>query len=272
MPVKFYSSGMYVRLAFAVAAHLDPDILIVDEVLAVGDAGFQRKSLGKMSEAAQEGRTILFVSHHADSIRRLCSRGIHLSSGRIATIGSASEVLESYRLELEEGLAVGEHAERKSTGEGGALIVRLHTLDRDGRVATAFESDEEIALVLEATIDRDLVGRPLNVGFGVDTEAGYSAFTTFSSWNDTPLVATGESLAVRCRIPAPHLVDGRYFLSASLLCDGATLDHVERSASFEIRARDELLWPNRVLSHGPLHVDCSFEHVDSPAATPGVGA
>src|ERR1039457_4677192 len=95
-PVKHYSSGMYVRLAFAVAAHLEPEILIVDEVLAVGDASFQKKCLGKMGTFAQSGRTILFVSHNAEAIRTLCKRGIWLKDGRLHKDGDAEEVIEDY--------------------------------------------------------------------------------------------------------------------------------------------------------------------------------
>ncbi len=95
-PVKFYSSGMYVRLAFAVAAHLDPDILIVDEVLAVGDAEFQKKSLGKMSEVASEGRTVLFVSHSMHSVQQLCSRVVYLDRGSVEASGETGTVVERY--------------------------------------------------------------------------------------------------------------------------------------------------------------------------------
>jgi len=95
-PVKRYSSGMYVRLAFAVAAHLDPEILIVDEVLAVGDLQFQKKCLGRMNDVAQEGRTVLFVSHSMDSVRKLCSRCILLDEGRIDQIGDSDRIIATY--------------------------------------------------------------------------------------------------------------------------------------------------------------------------------
>ena len=95
-PVKRYSSGMYVRLAFAVAAHLEPEILIVDEVLAVGDAAFQRKCLGKMGDVAGEGRTVLFVSHNMAAITRLCRRGIWLDNGKLKDVGAADEVVAKY--------------------------------------------------------------------------------------------------------------------------------------------------------------------------------
>ena len=95
-PVKRYSSGMYVRLAFAVAAHLEPEILIIDEVLAVGDAEFQRKCLGKMKEVAGEGRTVLFVSHNMTAVKKLCSKGLLLDQGRVVFMGSAEETLQAY--------------------------------------------------------------------------------------------------------------------------------------------------------------------------------
>jgi lipopolysaccharide transport system ATP-binding protein len=95
-PVKRYSSGMYVRLAFAIAAHLEPDILIIDEVLAVGDAEFQRKSLGKMKNAADEGRTVLFVSHNMAMVRQLCDMAVHLEHGRLKQVGEASSVIDAY--------------------------------------------------------------------------------------------------------------------------------------------------------------------------------
>ena len=95
-PVKRYSSGMYVRLAFAVAAHLEPEILLVDEVLAVGDAAFQKKCLGKISEVARCGRTILFVSHNMGSIASLCAKALLLERGRVAAAGLADEVIEAY--------------------------------------------------------------------------------------------------------------------------------------------------------------------------------
>jgi lipopolysaccharide transport system ATP-binding protein len=95
-PVKRYSSGMYVRLAFAIAAHLEPDILIIDEVLAVGDAEFQRKSFGKLKNVAGEGRTVLFVSHNMAMVRQLCNMAVHLEHGKLKQVGEASSVIDSY--------------------------------------------------------------------------------------------------------------------------------------------------------------------------------
>jgi lipopolysaccharide transport system ATP-binding protein len=124
-PVKRYSSGMYVRLAFAVAAHLEPEILVVDEVLAVGDAEFQRKCLGKMGEVATGGRTVLFVSHNMSAIRSLCRMGILLASGRIQEIGSSADVTNLYlrQVTASTALAVVTDNMRRTEGLGGSVLV-----------------------------------------------------------------------------------------------------------------------------------------------------
>src|SRR5256884_476759 len=111
-PVKHYSSGMYVRLAFAVAAHLEPEILLVDEVLAVGDAAFQKKCLGKMGDVAKEGRTVLFVSHNMAAVRSLCSRAFLLSDGRILSSGAANEVVSAYESAMARGDSNGHSQDR----------------------------------------------------------------------------------------------------------------------------------------------------------------
>jgi lipopolysaccharide transport system ATP-binding protein len=204
-PVKFYSSGMYVRLAFAVAAHLDPDVLIVDEVLAVGDAAFQKKSLGKMSSVASDGRTVLFVSHNAQSVLELCKHGIHLSSGRMVAIGTASDALESYRRETEDA------RERTVDGEReleGAYITRVEVRSVHGEASTLRDSGEPLVLELEAEIADDLKGRPLQVQFTIDTETGGRVFTAHSSWAHASVVARNRNVVVRCTIDEPYLAPG----------------------------------------------------------------
>ena len=138
-PVKRYSSGMYVRLAFAVAAHLDPEILIVDEVLAVGDEAFRRKCLGKMKEVAVGGRTVLFVSHNMAAVRRLCSKGLVLAAGKIIHSGTAAEACDVYlrhfdknhvaRSNLDPGVLLDD---RSPTLENGCCITKLQVLDSSG--------------------------------------------------------------------------------------------------------------------------------------------
>jgi lipopolysaccharide transport system ATP-binding protein len=137
-PVKYYSSGMYMRLAFSVAAHMEPEILVVDEVLAVGDVAFQRKCMGKMSDVAREGRTVVFVSHNMGAVSRLCSRGVVLSHGRVAFDGAVDAAISYYHDQVVSGKALEEcrpaHVifEEEAQPEADFSMTRIETLDFDG--------------------------------------------------------------------------------------------------------------------------------------------
>lgn len=167
-PVKHYSSGMYLRLAFAVAAHLEPEILIVDEVLAVGDTAFQEKCLGRMGDVAHEGRTILFVSHDMGAIGTLCSRALVMENGSVAFQGSAPEAISHY------ASLVGDHLRtsrdlrdwRNRTGSGHARIVwgRLSWESRNGQLEYVTMSD---TLAIEFTVWRDRAIPPAQLRFAM---------------------------------------------------------------------------------------------------------
>ncbi len=131
-PVKRYSSGMYVRLAFAVAAHLEPEILMVDEVLAVGDIAFQRRCLGKMDEVARGGRTVLFVSHNMAAVENLCSRGLMIDRGRLVMDGPVSEVIDHYVKRQEDRLRQGLTNEVRRTGTGELQFTSFALESADG--------------------------------------------------------------------------------------------------------------------------------------------
>src|SRR5215468_7575684 len=148
-PVKFYSSGMYMRLAFAVAAHLEPEILLVDEVLAVGDAQFQKKCLGKMGEVARGGRTILFVSHNMVAVQSLCKQGIWLDQGRIVHQGTAIEVVANYFNPSADMSAVSEEIWQAPETAPGNDIIRLHRI----RVRPQNGSSELLTLETPIAID-----------------------------------------------------------------------------------------------------------------------
>jgi lipopolysaccharide transport system ATP-binding protein len=157
-PVKRYSSGMQVRLAFAVAAHLQPEILLVDEVLAVGDLEFQRKCLGKMGEVTREGRTIVFVSHNLAAVRALCPRSVVLKQGNIAFDGETDIAVQHYAgaggtqgVGVVEGAELQERLtkERLYADEPFFRCVRIATLDERREPATSFRSDEEITVSIE---------------------------------------------------------------------------------------------------------------------------
>lgn len=149
-PVKRYSSGMYVRLAFAVAAHLEAEILIVDEVLAVGDAEFQKKCLGKMQEVSKGGRTILFVSHHLPSVQRLCSHGIYLESGTIKIAGTAHKAIEGYLSSAQLG---ADGLRRVTVKEGEVRIIAWEVLgNNESRFSCVSRETAKFAITIESKI------------------------------------------------------------------------------------------------------------------------
>jgi lipopolysaccharide transport system ATP-binding protein len=171
-PVKRYSSGMYVRLAFSVAAHLDPEILLIDEVLAVGDVGFQKKCLNKMGQVSGEGRTVLFVSHNQQAVRALCSRGILLVGGRLVTDGPVSAVLQTYaqRLrsaEFHESVNIADVRFRR--GNGAVRFTAIKVTDGHGQETSSFSLHDSLRFdmgyrVLEA-VDSLRVSIILFVGY-----------------------------------------------------------------------------------------------------------
>ncbi|MEQ1851524.1 MAG: ABC transporter ATP-binding protein, partial [Chthoniobacteraceae bacterium] len=177
-PVKHYSSGMFVRLAFAVAAHLEPEILFIDEVLAVGDAGFQKKCLGKMGEvASKHGRTVFFVSHNMGAIRALCEHAILIENGRATLDGPPAEVISRYLAATVPDEIAGEI---DWTGRDDApacteiALQRLRLLDAAGAVQTTFEADQPVAVEVTYEVKRRVRGVRFAVQF--TTQEGELAF------------------------------------------------------------------------------------------------
>ncbi len=209
-PVKRYSSGMYVRLAFAVAAHLDPDIMVVDEVLAVGDAAFQRKSLGKLSENAGEGRTVLFVSHNMAAINRLCSRAILLDKGQLVADGSAAEITAKYLAGAaeENGERTWDADEAPGTQELRLIKVTLH--DNDGNQKSVFDVNEDINIRFVYK-----VGVP-NISFRLSLVFKTQGVVAFSSIEPAELIRPDEGIYTSVvKVPAHLLAESEYALSIS---------------------------------------------------------
>jgi lipopolysaccharide transport system ATP-binding protein len=232
-PVKRYSSGMSVRLAFAVAAHLEPEILLVDEVLAVGDAAFQRKSLAKMSEVAKEGRTVIFVSHNLAIIQALCERGVLLERGRSVADGPVGETVDHYLRSLEKGAS-------------DDLLTRT---DRDGR---AWEDSlvRRLALYDATTGKPDVVvgGRPATIVAELTevlpmTECRFTivnglgqAIATLDSEVSAPVDIRDDELGPRieCRIDAVPLLPGRYRIDVLLKGRRQIQDGLQAGAFFDV--------------------------------------
>jgi lipopolysaccharide transport system ATP-binding protein len=214
-PVKRYSSGMYLRLAFAVAAHLEPEILVVDEVLAVGDAEFQRKCLGKMSDVAQKGRTVLFVSHNMSAILRLTEEALVLDRGRLVMRAPTQQAVDYY---LTSGFAqTGERiwTDDEIPAEAAPFCpISLKLFDSRHIVVDTLRSVEPATIEVEYALDAPITG--LRVGVYLMTTRGEQIFTTF----DTDSHENFERYSVRpagryvsrCVIPADLLNEGRYIL------------------------------------------------------------
>ena len=237
-PVKRYSSGMYLRLAFSVAAHLEPEILVVDEVLAVGDAEFQRKCIGKMSDVAQEGRTIMFVSHNMSAILRLTEEVIVLDRGKMVRRAPTAEAVDFY---MASGFSeAGERrwkAEERPRGPFKPVAIRVR--DSGGRVVDSIRSTESMMLEIEYELKEMVQG--LRVGIYLLSMRGEHIFTSFDT--DEPIqfekfgVRNPGRYISRCIIPADLLNEGRYVfgLNASIFRVGRFFQD-ERALTFTVDA------------------------------------
>ena len=241
-PVKHYSSGMYVRLAFAVAAHLNPEILVIDEVLAVGDLSFQKKCLGKMGEVSRGGRTVLFVSHNMAAIENLCSRGIVLHHGQMHYDGTASDAIQYYLKSL-------------STRSGTGHLVNLDGVRGARFAGRAFarqiefltEDDEPlieglaIGARLKVKVHFDLP-KPMsnfNVGLGFNNSYGQRVFTAHSIFesNRWERECNGQQV-LSCEIPSFTLVPGEYAVKVWLDLNGAEADAIDDAAKMRVLESD----------------------------------
>jgi lipopolysaccharide transport system ATP-binding protein len=204
-PVKRYSSGMYTRLAFAVAANLDPEILIVDEVLSVGDAMFQRKCLGKMEDVAKQGRTVLFVSHQMSAVAQMCSRAILLSGGVVARDGTTQQVVDHYLREVSGGK--GSVFTAADQPEKDIFIVKAQALDAAGVPKSHFTHTEPIVVAMTLKINRWVPGSAM--GIFVQDHRGRKVFT--SNNPEWATVGQGdEEVSVSVTLPAHLLVPAQY--------------------------------------------------------------
>jgi lipopolysaccharide transport system ATP-binding protein len=215
-PIKRYSSGMYVRLAFAVAAHLEPEILLVDEVLAVGDVAFQKKCLGKMGDVAKEGRTVLFVSHNMSAVTSLCKRAILLQGGLLAKDGEIAPTIDMYLSEFRDNLVRHGEASFSNTDfpvKTPFLLRSLRTLDQHGRIRSDFTNAEPILIEFEFSLLEEMPY--LRIGFELKTASDTVAFVSFH--NDIEEVLTyhpdpTHRYRLRAMIPERFLNGGVHYI------------------------------------------------------------
>jgi lipopolysaccharide transport system ATP-binding protein len=239
-PVKRYSLGMYARLAFSVAAHMDPDVLVVDEVLAVGDAEFQKKCLGKMREvASKQGRTVLFVSHNMAAVESLCDSALLLIKGRCAGRGPTGELVQHYLHSISQIVDVPLSNRKDRTGSGQGRFVGLALENAVGVNVPVFRCGEKAVLHLriENNTNNDLNNCRISVG--IDNELGQRVALL-----DTLLTNT-ENLSLPCgradiriTVSKMRLIPGRYRLTLMMISGSAVADYIEQAAMMEVDGGD----------------------------------
>jgi lipopolysaccharide transport system ATP-binding protein len=230
-PVKRYSSGMYVRLAFAVAAHLEPEILIVDEVLAVGDAEFQKKCLGKMEDVSKnDGRTVLFVSHNMGAIMNLCNNGILLKSGQVDKFGNIKDVVEEY---LSSSIKSDQLSYTKRLGNKKAEFLDYKLCDSSGKLSNEFFMGDDIWVHLKIKFNEKLS----NIDLGINIKNHLGELITHITNLDDCLIVTGEkdeikSLKIKlCNI---YFSPSKYALDIAVLKGNDHFDMLEECLSFSL--------------------------------------
>jgi len=260
IPLKHYSSGMYVRLGFAIAVHVEPEILLIDETLAVGDRSFQRKCLEKIHQLKQRGVTILFVSHDLDTVRQLCNRAIWLDQGVIRAEGSTERVIGSYLhydIALEETRSRLEDRERlrkNRWGSGEAEVLEVHFLDGRGNERRVFETGEKmiarISYYAHQRLERPVFGVAIHRHDGLHINGPN---TKLSGYDIDYVEGKGEMDYIIERLP---LLEGRYEFTVAIYDESCVhpYDHQERAYGFIVRQGDVQE------RYGALYIPCQWEH------------
>lgn len=244
-PVKRYSSGMYARLGFAIAAHVDPDVLIVDEVLAVGDYAFQTKCYARMNELRAKGTALIFVSHNMDAVRRVCDRGLVMYRGNNIFQGSAAEAVIAYS----EAVRRAARAAQATVPTEGGLSERVMTFDAEiERVTllnpqhepiTVVQSGDTVAAAIDVKFHKD-VQEPI-FSFTIRTTDGRIVYDTTTRWKNiqTPSFGAGDHCTVQYSLEMP-LLDGEYELGVDVIATDFShyYDRLERAMSFWVKSSD----------------------------------
>jgi lipopolysaccharide transport system ATP-binding protein len=240
-PVKHYSSGMYLRLAFAVAAHLEPEILLVDEVLAVGDAAFQRKCIGKMGEVSQHGRTVLFVSHNMDAVQRLCARSILLDRGRVAMYDETPAVVARYFATSGERPAPRAVVDLCAAARRGSGEARVVAVSYEGGAEVGGLVEPGGPLTFAVTIESDAPRTVESVAVSIRTRAGTKLVNADTISRGQVVRLRRGRTRVSLRIERLHLNPGTYVVALWLShAAGPPIDYIDSSFELDVvRAREQ---------------------------------
>src|ERR1035437_7286214 len=226
-PVKRYSSGMQVRLGFAVAAHLEPEILIVDEVLAVGDAAFQRRCLAKMEDVTHEGRTVLFVSHNMASVESLCTRAVLLQSGKVVADGDVRQIVDQYLHSIEAlpNVSIGDREDRQGTGS-----LRFTGIQSSMRLGA--ESEIRLEYVAKSPL------KNVEVSLGIFTFRGEGCMYLGSHLTGDEMAVLPEVGTLVCQFDRTMLLQGSYSMNVYCTVNGEVADWVQDAARIEVAEGD----------------------------------
>jgi ABC-2 type transport system ATP-binding protein len=234
-PVKNYSSGMVVRLGFAIAANVEPEILLIDEVLSVGDQTFQRKSIERIDQFRKDGRTIIVVSHATSQLQELCREVLWLEKGKLRELGPANEVLNNY-VEASYGVQTSSPSiGKRHWGAGGARIVSLEVTDLWDNPVEVVQTGDQIKISLQIDA-RKIISSPI-VTVRISTGSGLVLWEMSSRQNDIKIQELYGTSSLEIVIPSVNLLTGQYFISASL-ADGSSaleVDHLEDGYTLRIR-------------------------------------
>ncbi|WP_159022659.1 ABC transporter ATP-binding protein [Formosa sp. L2A11] len=230
-PVKRYSSGMTVRVGFAVAAFLEPEILVVDEVLAVGDAEFQKKAIGKMKSVSQEGRTVLFVSHNMASIKNLCSKGVLLSQGSVEFVGTAEETVEYYLKQDAEAYKSGKVIDKGGSKDIEILDYKTFRKDEESR---SFYTGDQLTLKIELKFNEFIGSVDMGINFN---NANHELITHITNLDEHVSISgnKGDSKTVTIVIDSINLAPDSYRIDIGLMADGKPLHILENCFEIDIQ-------------------------------------
>jgi lipopolysaccharide transport system ATP-binding protein len=258
-PVKRYSSGMYVRLAFAVAAHLEPEILVIDEVLAVGDTQFQKKCLGKMDDVARTGRTVLFVSHNMAAVQNLCGRALLLNTGTLDMSGDVEQVINSYLGYMDFRTNNNLFDMPRKSGHGTKIrISNCSVYNSNGDISTELRFGEPFSVEMKCLAMEDLSAIQLVLGLSSFRQ---ERITTLMS-SQISNIKKGNTVEGRVHIPSTYLTPGWYSLTLGVRQPQLGLDHLEFVRKFEILnvgfCKEYLA--NEIVSYGHIQIpDATWE-------------
>lgn len=243
-PVKFYSSGMKVRLGFSVAAHLEPEILIIDEVLAVGDFEFQKKCLGKMDDVAKSGRTVLFVSHDMAAIQNLCSRVIVLNKGKVQLTGTTNDAISFYLNQKLLNRGQTKNYDRKGTGE--LIIEEINvTNDLQRMSRNSVELGRDVYFIISIKMINKIKGSYFSIALSISDIFGGTITTLHTKFINKVYTFPKDSNKIICKVANFPLAQGVYNISSRILegkegkdAGGVVIDHVNDFCSFEVISGD----------------------------------